>query len=201
MGRLILVRHGESRGNRQRIFAHSPHDLPLTELGYQQAHEVARRIGASFRPSLVVSSEFVRASETARVIAQTLGIPLRSEFNLHEREVGAHRGLSYDSLALASDYDSLRPWAWRPAEGESYEEVKARAAPVMDRLAAAHPDEDIVLVSHGGVMVSLWAHAAGDWDGAYISPNCGIVLIEHGPAGYALPQAIDTSVGATDAGG
>jgi broad specificity phosphatase PhoE len=201
MGRLILVRHGESRGNRQRIFAHSPHDLPLTELGYQQALEVARRIGASFRPSLVVSSEFVRASETARVIAQTLGIPLRSEFNLHEREVGAHRGLSYDSLALAPDYDSLRPWAWRPAEGESYEEVKARAAPVMDRLAAAHPDEDIVLVSHGGVMVSLWAHAAGDWDGAYISPNCGIVLIEHGPAGYALPQAIDTSVGATDAGG
>lgn len=201
MGRLILVRHGESRGNRERTFASSPHDLPLTELGYQQAHSVARRIGESFRPSLVVSSEFVRASETARVIAETLGVPLRIERNLHEREVGAHRGLSYDSLAQAPDYDSLRPWAWTPVGGESYEEVQARAAPIMDRLAAAHPDDDIVLVSHGGVMVSLWAHAAADWNGANIPPNCGIVLIEHGPAGYALPQAIDTSVGATDAGG
>lgn len=201
MGRLILVRHGESRGNRERIFANSPHDLPLTELGYQQAHAAARRIGESFRPSLVVSSEFLRASETARVIAETLRVPLRVEPNLHEREVGAHRGLSYDSLAQAPDYDALRPWAWKPAGGESYEEVQARAAPIMDRLAAAHPDDDIVLVSHGGVMVTLWAHAAADWSGAYIPPNCGVVLIEHGPAGYALPRAIGTSVGATDAGG
>jgi 2,3-bisphosphoglycerate-dependent phosphoglycerate mutase/probable phosphoglycerate mutase len=201
MGRLILVRHGESRGNRERIFANSPHDLPLTELGYQQAQAAARRIGELFRPSLVVSSEFVRASETARVIAEALGVPLRVEGNLHEREVGVHRGLSYDSLAQAPDYDAMRPWAWKPAGGESYEEVQARAAPIMDRLAAAHPDDDVVLVSHGGVMVSLWAHAAADWNGAYIPPNCGMVLIEHGPAGYSLPQAIDISVGATDAGG
>jgi glucosyl-3-phosphoglycerate phosphatase len=201
MGRLILVRHGESRGNRERIFANSPHDLPLTELGYQQAHEAARRIGESFRPSLVVSSVFVRASETARVIAETLRVPLRVELNLHEREVGEHRGLSYDSLAQAPDYDALRPWAWKPVGGESYEEVQARAAPIMDRLAAAHPDDDIVLVSHGGVMVTLWAHAAADWSGAHIPPNCGVVLIEHGPAGYSLPRAIGTSVGATDAGG
>jgi broad specificity phosphatase PhoE len=201
MGRLVLVRHGESLGNRDRTFAHSPHDLPLTELGYQQAHAAALRIGASFQPTLVVASDFLRASETARIIAETLAVPLRIELNLHEREVGAHRGLSYDSLVQAPDYDSVRPWAWKPQGGESFEEVQARAAPVMDRLAAAHPHDDIVLVSHGGVMVSLWAHAAADWVGAYKPPNCGIVLIEHGPAGYARPQPIDTSVGADDEGG
>jgi broad specificity phosphatase PhoE len=183
------------------MFAHSPHELPLTELGYTQAHSAARRIGESFRPSLVVSSEFLRASETARVIAETLGVPLSVEPNLHEREVGAHRGLPYDSLAQAPDYDSLHPWAWKPEGGESFEEVQARAAPVMDRLAATHPHDDIVLVSHGGVMVALWAHAAADWVGAYKPPNCGIVLIEHGPTGYALPHAIDAQVGATDSGG
>ncbi len=149
----------------------------------------------------MVTSEFLRASETARIIAQFLGVPLRVELNLHEREVGAHRGLSYDSLAQTSDYDSVRPWAWKPEAGESLEEVQARTAPVMDRLAAAHPHEDIVLVSHGGVMVSLWAHAAADWAGAYKPPNCGIVLIEHGPTGYSRPQAIDSAVGAADAGG
>jgi broad specificity phosphatase PhoE len=71
----------------------------------------------------------------------------------------------------------------------------------MDRLAAAHPHEDVVLVSHGGVMVSLWAHAAADWVGAYKPPNCGIVLIEHGPAGYGSPQAVDAVAGITNTGG
>jgi broad specificity phosphatase PhoE len=201
MGRLILVRHGESRGNRERIFATSPHDLPLTELGYEQAQAAARRIGELFRPSLVVTSAYVRASETARVIAGALGVPLRVELDLHEREVGAHRGLSYDSLVQAPDYDAASPWAWKPEGGESYEEVQGRVAPIMDRLAASHADEDVVLVSHGGVMVTLWAHAARDWNGAHVPPNCGIVLIEHGPTGYVAPRAIDAAGSASDAGG
>jgi broad specificity phosphatase PhoE len=201
VGRLILVRHGESLGNRERIFATAPHDLPLTELGYQQAQAAASRIGELFRPSLVVTSAYVRASETARIIAGALAVPLRVELDLHEREVGAHRGLSYDSLAQAPGYDAARPWAWKPEGGESYEEVQARVAPTMDRLAAAHPEEDVVLVSHGGVMVTLWAHAAQEWNGAHIPPNCGIVLIEHGPGGYSAPRAIDSAGGSIDAGG
>jgi broad specificity phosphatase PhoE len=201
VGRLILVRHGESLGNRERIFATSPHELPLTELGYEQAQAAARRIAELFHPTLVVSSEYVRASETARIIAGSLGVPLRVELDLHEREVGAHRGLSYDSLTAAPDYDAARPWAWKPEGGESYEEVQARAAPTMDRLAAEHPEEDVVLVSHGGVMVTLWAHAAQEWNGAHIPPNCGIVLIEHGPEGYSSPRVIDAVSSIVDAGG
>jgi broad specificity phosphatase PhoE len=201
VGRLILVRHGESQGNRERIFATSPHDLPLTELGYEQAQAAARRIADLFHPSLVVTSAYVRASETARIIAGALGVPLRVELDLHEREVGAHRGLSYDSLVQAPDYDAARPWAWKPEGGESYEEVQARVAPTMDRLAAAHPEEDVVLVSHGGVMVALWAHAAREWNGAHIPPNCGLVLIEHGPKGYSAPRVIDAAGSVIDAGG
>jgi broad specificity phosphatase PhoE len=201
LGNIILVRHGESRGNRERVFADSPHDLPLTELGYSQARAVAGRIGELFRPSRVVSSDYLRASETARVIAETLALPLHIELNLHEREVGAHRGMSYDSLAQAPDYDALRPWAWQPQGGESYEEVQARVAPIMDRIAAAHADDDVVLVSHGGVMVTLWAHAAGDWAGAHVPPNCGLVLIAHTPDGYLPPQVIGAQAGVADAGG
>ena len=99
MSKLILVRHGESSGNRDRIFAISPHDLPLTELGYAQASEAGQLIAARFQPELVVSSDMRRASETARVIAGALGLPLQFEPDLHEREIGAHRGRSYDSLA------------------------------------------------------------------------------------------------------
>jgi broad specificity phosphatase PhoE len=201
MSRLILIRHGESSGNRERIFATQPHELPLTEAGYRQAQTAAHHIAQMFHPKLVVTSFYVRASETARIIAGALGVPLEVELNLHEREIGVHRGRSYDSLLAAPDYDPNRPWAWKPEDGESYEEVQARAGPVLDRLANAHPASDIVIVSHGGVMMTLWAYVTGEWDGAYAPPNCGIVLIEHGPGGYSPPVIIGDAGSAADAGG
>jgi broad specificity phosphatase PhoE len=201
MSRLILVRHGESSGNRDRIFATSPHDLPLTELGYRQAREAAERIGQLFRPELVVTSAYLRAHETARVIAGALELPLEVEPNLHEREIGAYRGRPYDSFLTEPDYDPQRPWAWKPQDGESYEEVQARVGPILDRLAAAHPARDVVVVSHGGVMTTLWAYVAGTWEEAYVPPNCGMVLIEYGPQGYSKPQVIDAVGRAQDAGG
>jgi len=191
MGRLILVRHGESAGNRDRIFATSPHDLPLTELGYGQASEAGQLIAARFHPELVVSSEMLRASETARVIADVLKVPLRLQPDLHEREIGAHRGRSYDSLLSEPDYDHERPWAWKPRGGESYEGVQARVGPILDRLATEHADNDIVVVSHGGVMTCLWAYVTGSWEGAYVPPNCGIVLLQHNARGYGAPLIID----------
>jgi probable phosphoglycerate mutase len=201
MTNLILVRHGESAGNRERIFATSPHDLPLTELGYAQALAAARRIAELFRPQLVITSAYTRASETARIIAGVLGVPLEVELNLHEREVGVHRGRSYDSFQDAPDYDASRPWAWQPEGGESYEQVQARVGPILDRLAKVHSGKDVVIVSHGGVMTTLWAYVAGRWDDAYVPPNCGMVLIEHGRHGYAKPRAIDAAPGGAEAGG
>jgi probable phosphoglycerate mutase len=201
MSKLILVRHGESSGNRDRIHALSPHDLPLTELGYRQAQQAAQRIAELFRPQRVVTSSYKRASETARIIAGALGLPMELEPNLHEREIGAHRGRSYDSFLTEPDYDPQRPWAWKPQGGESYEDVQARVAPILDRLAAGHLGKDVVLVSHGGVMACLWAYVAGSWDDAHVPPNCGIVLIEHTPQGYSPPRVIDGGPGAVHAGG
>jgi broad specificity phosphatase PhoE len=191
MSKLILVRHGESAGNRERIFAVSPHDLPLTELGYAQAKNAALLIAARFHPQQVVSSEMLRASETARVIAGALGLPLRLEPDLYEREIGAYRGRPYDSFLSEPDYDPQRQWAWKPRGGESYEEVQARVAPILDRLAAADPNGETVVVSHGGVMTCLWAYVTGRWEGAYVPPNCGIVLVEHSARGYSAPLIID----------
>jgi broad specificity phosphatase PhoE len=57
LGKLILVRHGESSGNRERVFAIEPADLPLTDLGYQQAREAGLQIAALFEPELVVASD------------------------------------------------------------------------------------------------------------------------------------------------
>lgn len=201
MSNLILVRHGESSGNRDRIYALSPHDLPLTELGYRQAQQAAQRIAEMFRPQLVVTSAYKRASETARIIAGALGQPLQFEPDLHEREFGTHRGRSYDSFLTEPDYDPRRPWAWKPQGGESYEEVQARVGPILDRLAAAHSGKDVVVVSHGGVMACLWAYVTRSWEDALVPPNCGIVLVEHTPQGYGAPRVLDAEQRGRQAGG
>jgi probable phosphoglycerate mutase len=201
MGKLILVRHGESSGNRDRIFAVNPADLPLTQLGYRQAAEVAERIAAQFRPDVVVASPFLRARETARVIAESLRLPLQIEPRLYERDVGVLVGKSYDSLASTRGYDRQSPWKWRPEGGESYEDVMARVAPILDRLAAIHLERDVVIVSHGGVMQTLWAHVTGQWQSAHVPPNCGVVIINYGPDGYSTPQIVGDVCSAGDAGG
>jgi len=198
---LILVRHGESSGNRDRIFATDPHSLPLTDLGYAQARAAARLIVDMFQPKLVVSSPFLRAHETARVIAEGIDAPLEVEPNLYERDVGVYRGRSYDSLVSAPGYAPASRWNWRPPEGESYEDVLARVGPILDRLARDNSATDVVVVSHGGVMVTLWAHIVGTWDSSWTPPNCGIVQVEHGADGYRMPRVIGESHSARDAGG
>lgn len=191
MGKLILIRHGESVGNRERLFATTPHELALTDLGYQQAREAGRRIAKLFRAELVVASSYIRAHETGRVIAEMLGLSLELEHKLHERHIGALQGESYDSILTAPGYDPQRPWLWKPDGGESFDDVKARVGPILDRLAKAHPTRDVVVVSHGGVMMALWAYVTGEWDNVHVPPNCGIVLIEHGAHGYSKPQVLD----------
>jgi probable phosphoglycerate mutase len=190
MGRLILIRHGESVGNRDRLYASNPHETPLTELGYRQAEEAGGRIAQLFSPELVVSSPYLRARETARVIAAILRVPLEIEPNLYEREVGALQGKPYDSILTTPGYDPRRARVWRPEGGESFEDVEARVGPILDRLAKAHLPRDVVVVSHGGVMKTLWAYITGKWDDAHVPRNCGIMLVEHGEGGYSRLQVI-----------
>jgi broad specificity phosphatase PhoE len=201
MGRLILIRHGESVGNRDRVYASDPAELPLTELGYQQAQEAGAAIARTFKVELVIASPYLRARETARVIAAVLGVPLEIEPNLYERDVGALKGKSYDSMLTAAGYDPLRAWTWKPEGGESFEDVEARVGPILDRLALAHLSRDIVVVSHGGVMKALWAYIIGNWNGAHVPHNCGMILVEHAAGGYSLPQVIGERALVSDTGG
>jgi broad specificity phosphatase PhoE len=182
MGRFIMVRHGESEGNRDRRFTISS-EVPLTDLGRLQARDAARLIKARFKPELVISSPFTRARQTSEIIAAELGLPIEIVHDLHERDLGALKGHSYDLLreVVRGDplYDPKNGWAWRPDGGESYEDVRLRVVAAIEQLRARLPEQEVVIVSHGGVMLSIWAHVVGSWHGAHLPPNCGIVLVDH----------------------
>ena len=201
MGRLILVRHGESEGNVTRIFTTSPMTLALTENGRQQARAAAALIQAISNPRIVIASPYIRALDTAAIIAEDLSLPLEIREGLHERETGEFAGKPYESILEAEGYDHSRPWTWVPPGGESYEHVRDRVGPILDQLVARFSHEDVVVVSHGGVMVSMWAYMTGRWDDAPAPANCAIVLVEHRQGQFLKPQLIGNQHSQRDAGG
>jgi broad specificity phosphatase PhoE len=181
-GRFIMVRHGESEGNRDRHFTLTT-ETALTDLGRRQAREAGRRIAQRFRPELIISSPFARARQTSEIIAEELQLAIEIVHDLHERDLGCLKGQSYDSLRelvrTDPNYDPANGWAWRPDGGESYEDVRRRVMVAMSDLRKRYATREIVIVSHGGVMLSVWADIVGAWHGSHLPPNCGIVLVEH----------------------
>ncbi len=204
MGKLIMVRHGESEGNRDRRFTISP-EVPITAVGREQARRAAEQIAQRFKPSRLISSPFLRARQTSAIIAAALGLECEIVHDLHERDLGVLKGESYDLMRelVKRDpaYDAAQGWMWRPERGESYEDVRLRVVRAIDQIRARHADDEIVIVSHGGVMLSMWAHVTGQWHGAHLPPNCGIVLIEHDNGRFAPPRIIGDEGGSTPEAG
>ncbi len=200
MGKLIMVRHGESEGNAIRRFTTSG-EARITDLGRRQARDAALRIKLMFKPTLVIASTFARARETGRIIADELGIPIQYEAEFREMSLGDLAGQPYESLASDPSFDPKRSWLWRAPGGESHEDVLRRVAPVLDQVAKKHPDDEIVIVSHGGVMRAVWAHITGKWENAHVPPNCGIVVIEHDGGRYRDPQVLYDESPADESGG
>jgi broad specificity phosphatase PhoE len=189
MSKLILVRHGESEGNALRRFTDSP-EVNITGLGRRQALEAAQRIKAAYRPRLVVASPYRRAHETARIIAAELGLEVELAHDFREQSLGALAGQSYEVVQDDPTFDAARSWLWRPQGGESQADVRARSGPLLDKYASRFAGDEIVIVSHGGVMRALWAHATNNWENAQLPINCGIVVIEHRDGRYGVPEII-----------
>ncbi len=155
---LHLVRHGESLWNRLgRIQGQSPLAPGLTARGWSQASAVAalleRRLAGDSRVR-VVSSDLVRAHETARVIACRLGLPLGTSTSLREQRFGALEGLPLDSTVGEMPAREVVASLWGeverrpPGGGESVLELSARATTAIRQLMSA--GGAVVVVAHGG---------------------------------------------------
>jgi probable phosphoglycerate mutase len=129
-----------------------------------------------------LSSEFLRARQTAELIGEQLGLQFEVISGIHERNFGALKGQPYLKMGgmMQNDasYDPRKRWLWAPEKGESLESVRLRAVIALQNTEAAAEGEDVVVVSHGAVMESIAAHLSDDWENASVPQNCGIMLIE-----------------------
>jgi broad specificity phosphatase PhoE len=188
---LILIRHGESEGNRARSFTLSP-EVPITDTGREQVRAAAAWLADRHRPALVVSSPFLRARQTAAILAERLRLDVAVEEDLRERSYGSLAGQPYARVRECADYDPECYWDWcPPGGGETLVQVAARAGAVLDRIAGRHPAADVVVVSHGAVMTALWRHVTGDWRRGKVARNAGILLVWHQAGRYGGAVAVD----------
>jgi broad specificity phosphatase PhoE len=162
MTELILVRHGETDWNRENRFQGRA-DPPLNALGRRQSAELADAlVGEAI--ARVYTSPLRRASETAGIVADRLGLEVEPLEPLQEIDVGAWSGLTREEVAATFPAEYAR-WLERAPHGfengETYEQLAARVVPAIRDLAARHPSETVLVVTHGGPSRVLQAHAAG----------------------------------------
>lgn len=154
---LILVRHGETEWNQQQILqGHA--DSPLTTAGVAQAHVVGQRI-AQLNPEIIYSSDLGRAYTTAQIVATYHPKPIRPEQSLRERCLGIFQGFSWPQIQqqfpqVYQEYNRHSPDYVIP-EGESYLQFVQRVMAGVEQIAVQHPQQKVLVVTHGGVIGAL----------------------------------------------
>ncbi|MEO8437217.1 MAG: histidine phosphatase family protein [Chloroflexota bacterium] len=146
---LWLVRHGETEW--ARLGRHTGRtDVPLTDLGQEQAEALGRRLqGRPF--ALVLTSPMSRATETARIAG--FGDVAALDPNLREWDYGALEGRL--TAEIREDYPDWSIWTGPWPEGETADEVGARADRVITRARSA--DGDVLVFAHGHLLRVLAA--------------------------------------------
>ncbi len=175
MTRILLARHGETDWNRVgRWQGHA--DPPLNDAGRSQAAELAERL-AGDGIAAIYSSDLARASQTARVVAERLGLDVVEDPGLREIDVGSWSGLTRAEVEERFPEGYAR---WRGGEighdGETREQLTDRVVAAVERVAADHPEGTVLVVTHGGAIRALRRHAEGD-PGDPIE-NCGTSSLE-----------------------
>jgi broad specificity phosphatase PhoE len=163
-----LFRHGETDWNAQGKFQ-GHLDIPLNDVGRLQAREV----GENLKPhgvEAILSSDLCRASETAEIAAQILGLSSELLFQdpaIREAFLGEAQGYTYEEIQTRYGKESIQRWKSNSISdadvgypgGEKGWEVVSRSLEALRRFALVNPSfKKIGIATHGGVIRRLIHH-------------------------------------------
>lgn len=150
MKTVILVRHGQSTTNVQKVFT-GQLNADLTPMGIEQAERMARYV-AQYPVEKVYASSLQRAVDTAAPICQMLGCPMETTADFWEINAGLWQGLSFEEVAERYP-ESYAVWHQdfgkaRPDGGESCKELYDRVVKTFRRIVEDTSEEVVCIVSH-----------------------------------------------------
>jgi len=160
--RVLAVRHGETAWNvENRIQGQL--DIALNDLGRWQAQRLAAAL-AGETVDAIYTSDLRRTVDTAAPTARGRRVAAAADAGLRERGFGVFEGLTFGEIEQRWPEQSAR-WRRRDPEfgaegGETLSEFYARSVATSTRLAAAHPGQTVMIVTHGGVLDCLYRAAS-----------------------------------------
>lgn len=155
--RFIFVRHGETEGNRAKIFQ-TPH-IPLNEAGEAQAQAAADKLKATAIGKLV-ASPMARAWRTATLVG--------AQHDIHPEADGALAERYYVNLWDTPVPGDGLDWSFDPPGCESLDAFVSRARHSLLRILTRAPERgETVIVAHGGILLVLCAATGVALDSAH----------------------------------
>ena len=176
-----IFRHGQTIWNAEgRPQGQSEYPVPLTITGQQQAQALAEKL-ADKKIKLIISSDLLRAKQTAEIVAKTLKVPVKLDARLREVDYGILNGLyAIEREELCPDYRQSYEDITIPfPQGESLLQVSLRLKAVLEEVAKNCSNRSIGISSHGHAITALIENLF-DYKVQRID-NCDYVHITYSP--------------------
>lgn len=157
MGKLYLVRHGESEWNiLSKVQGQS--NTNLTNKGREQARKAARRLMKE-KIDVIFSSDLNRALDTAKIIGEILGLEVNTLEELREIRFGVWEGLTTQEIIDKYNNEHII-WMTEPHKlnlpnAESLIDLQERLLRIVNILFKDNGDKNILIVSHGASIKAL----------------------------------------------
>ncbi len=181
MTRLLLIRHGQSVSNISKQFT-GQSDVPLSPLGIDQAEKTADYIINNFKVDAIYTSDLSRAYDTAKAVADKVGlIPIPNE-NLREIYAGKWEMMPYNEISEKYN-DEYQIWLndnsnARPTGGESVKELKNRVYSEILKIARENEGKTVVIGTHATPIRTFIARCMSLKDFQWV-PNASITIAEY----------------------
>lgn len=199
MTKIILVRHGETQGNREGLFRGRA-DFPLNDNGLRQAQDLAQAL-KRYELEAVYSSPLSRARVTAELIAQPHNLKIEIEPDLNNIKLGIWEGRP--KAEIEKRFPRLwQLWITEPErlqlpDAETLQDVQTRAFSVLERIAHENSGQTLAVVTHRAVLKPLLARALGIPEPYFWKlhlDTSSYSILEHTPErGYTLTLLNETS--------
>lgn len=155
---IILVRHGETHDNVNKIFQ-GWKDSELTQKGLNQAIKLTQTLKQE-KIDAIFSSDQKRAHNTAKPLSKKLNLPIKKSKRIREHNLGSFEGLEWNNLKghhrelwgklvearAANDLD------WNEHAGESMNEFYQRIKKFLNHIKRNHNNQIIIIFTHGGTL-------------------------------------------------
>ena len=177
--RLFLIRHGRVDFD-SREFRTSPRgrqwNPPLSEEGRTQSESLAARLLLMELPAAVYASPFRRCAQTIEPFRERSGVEPVLDEEVGEVFIGEWEGLSFEEIVSGDEEPARRfrefeaMFSMAPG-GESGEDLRRRVIPAVEAIIGRHPEGDVVVVTHGGVINSYIGHVLGIEEDMFFLPE------------------------------